>query len=368
MFGLVAVRLMIPAPLRVTVSGGAVEDGGYIRVPADTESRVGFSDGTSVELARSSRMRIAATTAAGARLLLEEGRAHASVVPKRGARWLFEAGPCRVRVTGTQFDMRWSSGDQVLDVWLTTGSVVVQGPPARDGVVMHAGQHLAMDVRHGTVQLGTGVSGGVTNRAQDPVPPFPARPVTTSPAPPSAATEGPPGSDDVSTPQVAALATRGSGAKRGGDWPARVAAGQFADVIAEAEGRGVGRVLKHDTASNVMALADAARYAGRLGLARRSLLDLRVRFPASSPAHRAAFLLGRISEDNDRDVRKALLWYTTYLEDGSDDVYRAEALGRQMTAALRVSGVVRARPFATSYLARYPRGAYAEAARAILKP
>jgi FecR protein len=345
----VVVRLAMPGPLRVTVAGGAVEDGGYVRVPADGESTLRFSDGTSVELAPSSRMRIAATGNNGARLLLEEGRARASVVPKPGARWLFDAGPCRVHVTGTRFDMRWSPRDQVLEVWLASGSVVVQGPPAREGVAMQAGQHLAMDVRRGTVRLGNDDSAGAAKGTPE---------------------EASLGVGDTVQPQInpPLPVSRGPGTKRGADWSARVAGGEFGGVIAEAERRGISEVLNHDGVANVMALADAARYAGRLNLARRSLVDLRARFPASLSAHRAAFLLGRISEDSDHDVRNALVWYSAYLADASDDVYRAEALGRQMTATLRVSGVTRAGPLATSYLQHYPRGAYADAARAILRP
>jgi len=39
-----------------------------------------------------------------------------------------------------------------------------------------------------------------------------------------------------------------------------------------------------------------------------------------------------------------------------------------MTATLRLQGVARAQPLATAYLRRYPRGAYAKAARTIVSP
>jgi hypothetical protein len=150
-----------------------------------------------------------------------------------------------------------------------------------------------------------------------------------------------------------------------GSWPARVLAGEFHSVIDEAERRGVAEVLRRESAGNVMALADAARYAGAAPLATRALLEVRARFPRSAPARRAAFLLGRMAEDQDGDLRKALEWYRTYLADARDDGFRAEALGRQMTATLRLSGTDAARPMAAEYLRRYPRGAYAEAAQAI---
>jgi hypothetical protein len=75
-----------------------------------------------------------------------------------------------------------------------------------------------------------------------------------------------------------------------------------------------------------------------------------------------------MAEDQHGNLGKALQWYETYLTDAPDDAFRAEAMGRRMTATLRLSGATRARDFATEYLRRYPQGAYAGAARAILSP
>jgi hypothetical protein len=355
--GAVALRLAFPPPLAVTVSGGSLDEGEYVQAAAGGAPSLRFSDGTSVDLERATRLRIAGTSAHGARLLLEEGRARASVVPRRGARWLFDAGPCRVRVTGTRFDMRWSPDDQLLDVWLYAGSVTVEGPPARAGVAMRAGQHLSMDMRAGSVQLGA--------LERDAAPAAGAAPPAEGPSPsaqaPAAAEAGP---RRAAGARAAHAAPAPAG--RGESWPAAVAAGEFASVIDEAERRGIADVLAHESAGNVMALADAARYVGQPALARRSLLRLRARFAGSPSAHRAAFLLGRLEEDQTGDVRRALEWYTVYLSDAApDDVYRGEALGRQMAATLRVHGAERARPFAAAYLERYPHGAYADAARAV---
>jgi hypothetical protein len=157
-------------------------------------------------------------------------------------------------------------------------------------------------------------------------------------------------------------------------------AGEFRGVIREAQRRGLEDVLRRESAVNLMALADAARYAGGARLAVRALIRVRGRFPDSSPAHRAAFLLGRLAEDQDGDLARALDWYRIYLSttgaadatgadgDSGADAFRAEALGRQMTATLRLHGVERAQPLASAYLRRYPRGAYAKAARTIASP
>jgi hypothetical protein len=353
-----------PAPaLTVHVEGGTVDEGGYVRaipaaIPAgnqaDIEPSLRFSDGTQVDLAPAARVRVAETDERGARVLLEEGRARAHVVPRTGSRWVFDAGPCRVQVTGTRFDMRWSPADQVLEVALYSGSVIVKGPPAVGGVPMRAGQRLVMDVRGGSVRFGDLSA-----------------PAETPPAPPAPSAPGPAAAAPPPLPRAPTRAPAPT-VRRAEAWPARVLAGEFRSVVDEAGRRGVDDVLRHESDRNLMALADAARYAGAAPLAERALMQVRARFPESSSAHRAAFLLGRMAEDQDRDLGKALDWYRIFLADaGGDpraDAFRAEALGRQMTATLRLHGVAQARPLAAEYLRRYPRGAYAKAAHTIAGP
>jgi hypothetical protein len=147
-----------------------------------------------------------------------------------------------------------------------------------------------------------------------------------------------------------------------------VLAGDFHSVLGEARRRGLDDVLGRDTGPNVMALAEAARYAGVQPLARDAYLAVRRRFPDTLQAHKAAFQLGRMAEDNDGDLARALEWYGVYLADAPSGAYRAEALGRKMTATLRLHGSAPARPLAEEYLRRYPNGPYAEPARAIVAP
>ena len=365
-----------PAAVALTlrVEGGVLAEGGYVRAgAADSEPRLRFSDGTEVSLSRASRARVADTDGDGARVLLEDGRARAQVVARARSRWIFDAGPCRVRVTGTRFDMHWSAAHQVLEVALYQGSVTVEGPPAVAGVPMRAGQRLVMDVRGGTVRFGE-IAGGDQGLGQDEegtAPP--AVTPTPTPADDRGARAAEPAEEPAEaktaverTPRAAAPLQRDDG------WTGRVLAGEFRGVIREARRRGMEEVLRRESAGNLMALADAARYAGSARLAARALTQVRGRFPDSAPAHRAAFLLGRLAEDQDGDLARALDWYRIYLADADGDpgadAFRAEALGRQMTATLRLQGVARAQPLATAYLRRYPRGAYAKVARTIVAP
>jgi TolA-binding protein len=373
--------VMLWRPVGLIVDDGTVDEAGVVHAVPAGQPSLHFSDGTEVNLGSSSRARVTERTRHGARVLLEEGRAQAQVVPRRGAEWVFDAGPCRINVTGTRFDMRWSSPEQVLEVRLYHGSVVVKGPPALSGVPMRAGQRLVMDVRQGSVRLtdlpsastitAVGAPGGTRGPGEARLPPasLPVSPGSASmpsqdnsPAPPAAPGLDAPASGATSS----GLAGPAAGAHRGETWPARVLAGEFRAVIDEARRRGIDDVLRNDSAASLMALADAARYAGASSLAERSLLKVRARFPRSGPAHRAAFLLGRMAEDQEGNLGDALRWYETYLTDVPDDGFRAEAMGRRMTATLRVSGAAQARDLAAEYLRHYPQGAYAKAARAIL--
>jgi hypothetical protein len=143
-----------------------------------------------------------------------------------------------------------------------------------------------------------------------------------------------------------------------------VARGDFAAVITEAEARGVDAVIDAGSLADVAALADAARYAGKDDLARRAMLAERSRFAGSSEARSAAFLLGRMVETT--HPAAAVGWYDTYLTESPDGSLAAEALGRKMVAVKASSSAAASRPIAVEYLRRYPRGAFAPAAKEIL--
>src|SRR5580692_5912289 len=128
--------------LTYDVGGGAIEESGYIRGAAETGSAVRFSDGTRIDLGAGARVSVVAPGAHGARLRVDEGEAHFSVMHLPHASWSVEAGPYVVEVTGTVFDVRWSSADEIVEVRLRSGSVRVSGPLLSEHATLHAGQHL----------------------------------------------------------------------------------------------------------------------------------------------------------------------------------------------------------------------------------
>ncbi len=304
-------------------------------------------------------MSVAAPGPRGARLRVEEGQVHFEVTHRPGADWSVEAGPYRVQVTGTVFDVRWSGADEAAAVALRVGSVRVTGPHLAAPVTLAAGQRLVASLVTAAVRIETGAldSGDA---------PSPAR---TAPIPAVAAAAPAPLRDErprEARPARPAIGKRvAAPAFTPDDWPARVAHGDSAAVLAEARARDLDYVLEVVDARALGALADAARYSGEPALCRRVLTELRRRFPTTLAARTAAFQLGRI-DDEGGDARAALDWYRAYEAEAPRGPYAAEALGREMLDVERLSGREAATSFARAYLARFPDGTYLLQARAIL--
>lgn len=337
------VVLRHPAPqLTYEVADGVARDG---HVVAREGTRIRFSDGSEARLTSGTEAQIQNVTDHGAEVVLTRGSMRVHIAKKPQAAWKVAAGPYDVRVTGTAFDVSWSSQAQTFDLKMETGAVIVTGPLAASGILLKAGQHLFSGVTQGRLT----VDGGVQPSAGEPstvTPPSeaPAEPPSVAPAHPS---PNPP------APRSSAEAHA---------WTREVAQGHFNAVLTEAEQRGLDRTLSSGTLEELSALADAARYAGRSAVAKRVLLAERQRFASSAAARDAAFFLGRIAEDSGGGAGE---WYARYLEESPRGAYASQALGRQMMLLYQQRGRAAAEPMALEYLSRYPNGPYAAAARKI---
>ena len=143
-FGAVALAWKRQGAARIAyeVSGGLVSDSGYVRSTGSSGARLTFTDGTRIDLQDGARARIASADAHGARVAIENGHAALNVARAPLGQWFVDAGPFVIQVTGTQFDVDWSSYDDTLSVDLHEGSLMVSGPPAPAGVLLRAGQRL----------------------------------------------------------------------------------------------------------------------------------------------------------------------------------------------------------------------------------
>jgi hypothetical protein len=293
-----------------------------------------FSDGTHVALTRGSSLDVKATSSRGASLRLRHGRAALAVEPRKGASWIVQAGPYRVRVTGTAFELDWSESTQRFAITMQHGSVSVTGPQLAGGEVTLRGQE-SLIVR--------------ARQPRDEVPvqePLAQQLVAKDTLQASLPTES----------TNSARARRGVGR----DWPQRVANGDFAVVLREAERAGISSVLAAANVEELAALADAARYARRSALARRALVALQRRFPQAPPSQDAEFLLARLSEG-----AGALRRYQRYLEQQPNGAYATQALGRAMVLQHELGDSDGAARSAARYLRREPQGPYAATARAL---
>jgi hypothetical protein len=381
--------------LSLRVDGGAIEPGGNVVATVPSGAPVlHFSDGSEITLRSGALVRVRSIDDRGARVTLDEGEARVDVVHASDTRWTFEAGPFRVAVTGTVFGLSWHPSGSQLDLRLENGAVTVTGPPVDAPLALRSGQWLNIRGSDVTIRaLADGPPPAVPDGTGSPAGPTQDAAVSSAPAAPNASPRAPAGAPNASpsapagapnaSPSAPAgapnaspsahdhieaveAAGRRAGSERPEDrWRAELAAGQFTSIVDQALALGLEVALQRTSESELWALADAARYTRHTEIARRALQSETRRFPGSEHAHAAAFFLGRMAEA-EGDARSSLDWFDAYLTEAPSGTYAPEALGRKMTLVEKLEGKGAARSLAESYLRRFPGGAYADAAHALL--
>ena len=282
-------------PLRFEIAGGpAGQVGRPLRADARSELPLRFSDGSQVTFLSGSSGQVERLTGHGAEVALHRGRVDVAVVHAPHTRWMVQAGPFRVQVTGTRFDVSWSPDQGQLSVSLREGSVVVDGSLLGAGVPLRAGQRLRVALSTGQVRtelLDSPMAGGdVPDRA--PVP-------AVVPAPPAPA---PPG------------VVRSTRLAEAPDWRSLAERGLYDRALQAAEREGLDGLARSLTARELLQLGDVARYAGAPAAARRMFSALVARYPRDRLSADAVFSLGRLeSEAGNPDL--AATWFDRYLRD-----------------------------------------------------
>lgn len=263
--------------LTYTVDGHRPPTGGSLASAEGGEPVVSFSDGTRVQLAPHAHGRVVDVSRHGARIALDDGTANVEVVHRPGAQWFFEAGPFTIAVHGTAFTLGWDARNGRLQVQMRNGVVSVTGPVSGGEIFLRGGQTLSLSL-HDDESL---------KAAIDPA----AVAVEAGPAAPVASPGI--GSGETSTHWGGRTSSRLN-------WPAMLADGQAAAIVADARRRGLAQVLSSSSSEDLAALADAARFERNDGLARRALLVQRQRFPGTGRAAEASFLLGGLTTGRTR--------------------------------------------------------------------
>ncbi|AUX46465.1 uncharacterized protein SOCE26_079710 [Sorangium cellulosum] len=192
--------------------------------------------------------------------------------------------------------------------------------------------------------------------------PVGATPVGSTPVGSTPVGSTPVGSTPVGSTPVGSTPV-GSAAPR---WRPLALDARYKDALAAAEREGFDAICGSASASDLHALGDAARLGGSSARAVQALAALRQRFPGSPEAASAAFLLGRIAQDQNKDHAGAASWFARYLSEHPAGAFAADAAGRLVEAEDRRGDPAAARRAAERYLAAYPSGSHAAYARRLL--
>jgi transmembrane sensor len=333
---LLALGFRADSQLSYELRGGRAA-GGVIEAQRG-EAIVALSDGSSILAENRTKFSVDVVGRNAALTRLVSGKLHVRVTHNEDTSYRFIAGPYEVRVVGTEFDLAWEPSGSGLWLSMSKGEVRLVEPGGKlrrlkGGETLHLpglAQALAQSAKPSTpapmVDVPAASEGGAT-------------------APAAHA-----GRDPQSPPS----------------WDALVAKGQFADVVREAETLGVDSVTERRGPSDLKALGQAARYVGKRALSVRAFSALRERNRGTDAARQAAFFLGRLQEEQGNQA-EALRWLGTYVGEAPRGVYAAEAYGRRLNLTERLRGPAAAVPLAREYLERFPEGAYAQTARALVE-
>lgn len=335
--------------------------GAFLAASPASEMPLTFSDGSKVRLAPSARARVTEVLHSGARVLVESGDIHVSVVHRDDTKWWVEAGPFEVRVTGTKFDVHWDPEVTGLVVRLEEGAVYVRGCDllGDEGRLLHAGEQLEVSCKD-RVQHVRPIDSTV-------------KPVPTAKEGESLTTISP---SELAKPQARPATSSAPELAARADKPVVATAlpsnamdlarhGSHVEAIMAAEASGFASTCDSVSGPELLVLADSARYAGRFERAIEALEAARRRFPGTDAAATAAFELGRIAMDVRRDLAGGGDQFETYLRERPNGNLAREALGRALEARQRAGDNVRADPLASRYLAAYPDGPFAKLARKV---
>jgi ferric-dicitrate binding protein FerR (iron transport regulator) len=318
------------------VAQGPVPAGEWLSTTKSVAEERKFDDGSSVRLETESSARVQFLEEKGGLVHLDRGAVKLKVHHRDGSTWRVAAGPYEVEAIGTEFVVNWVAGaDKPLRVSVTEGTVAVRGPAFRGTRFVSAHQMVE-------------VAAQTQDSAAEPAP------VAVSDLAAEAVEP-----EVVELDEQAVGSTRSHAAEQ--SWRNLEKDGKYADAVKAAERRGLSSIYQSGSGDELIALARASRFAGRMDVAQQALTACRSRFAGSPQAAMSAFLLGRSASG-----AQAAQWFSTYLREQPNGALAREALGRLIEAFQAAGDHVSGRAAAERYLKSYPDGPHATLARQAL--
>lgn len=323
--------------------------GTWIAAPDGADLPLKFSDGSAITVAPGTRARVTSLESTGAHILLERGRAVASVVHHENTRWEVAAGPFQVTVLGTRFTVSWDPLTEEFRLHLHEGKVLVSGSFLRAPQPVLQGQTLRALCKEGRSEIVALQNGGHADALASGEASAPPRALTQ----PDALGQSDSRSSDMPDP-------RASDPLRRSSWVDLAAAGKFREAVESAEQSGFEAECRRASGRDLLTLGDAARLAKNPARARQAYLAAKGKIPGGG---RATYGLGLVAFDQQRDLAEAAKWFEVYVAQHSSGGLRSEAQGRLIEAYQRMGHSEKARRVAQQYLIEYPTGAHAALAR-----
>ena len=113
-----------------------------------------FSEGSTIILARDSRLGVTDIDRRGAVVEVHTGTIDVDIAKHPDARWEIKAGPFDISVLGTAFQVVWRPDTQHFSVSVDRGVVFVRGPMVESGRTIRAGSRCSVDVGLQRIELG----------------------------------------------------------------------------------------------------------------------------------------------------------------------------------------------------------------------
>ncbi|HEY4104712.1 MAG TPA: FecR domain-containing protein [Polyangiaceae bacterium] len=340
--------------LRYEARGATLSDG--IWSTGDAPGALDFSDQSHISAGPNAAFSVEVMGKHAALTRLVRGKLHISVHHEPSTHWRFFAGRYEVQVVGTEFDLSWNEKSESLSLEMVSGEVRVLGAPGAARVVK-GGSVLRLPERAGESAAAEAATPAPSTNTEH------AAPSARDPTKPLAASELDRARHARALPESVGSAAPAS---ESAGWSALLKGGQFSAVVSAAEARGIEQALANESASNLKALAQAARYTARAQLSLRAWQSLRRRFGSEPLGVEASFFLARSYEEAG-NAREALRWLGTYTSEAPSGVYSSEAFGRRLLLLQKIAGRAAALAGARDYLTRFPGGPYEKTAHAILE-